>query len=168
MGIERKLFGFSTLLILIEKWSRRHLFPEDDYMKMVDLRRPKWTLDSKIFEEFGREGLSNAIGRMDQLAQLVKGHKIKRFILAVYPWPTQIFYQDLDSMQVRVWRKWAAEHGVCFLDLFPPFFSSESPLEPIKKYFIKGDVHWNQAGHGLVASRFLEFYNSGDCKALRD
>ena len=118
-------------------------------------RRALWTLEPELYEAFGREGLERAREHMDQLRELLVGHGI-RLTLAVYPWPDQIVRADLDSRQSRFWRSWAAEHDVDFIDYFPHFVVPGAGRAVVRRYFIPGDVHWNEAGHGLVAQVFLE------------
>jgi hypothetical protein len=76
----------------------------------------------------------------------------------VYPWPVQIKHGDLDSLQVRFWRRLAREHGLTFIDLFPKFvLADEPPLVTQVKYLIAGDVHGNVDGHRRVAESLLPY-----------
>lgn len=67
----------------------------------------------------------------------------------VYPLPDQIAAHDRDSIQVRYWRAWSAKHDVRFINGFEPFFREPAEIV-LKKYFIPGDVHYNEAGHRLL------------------
>jgi hypothetical protein len=69
--------------------------------------------------------------------------------LVVYPWPDNIAAHDRDSIQVTHWRAWAAECSVRFIDGFAPFFR-EPADDVLRKYFIKGDVHFTDAGNRLL------------------
>ncbi len=62
---------------------------------------------------------------------------------------------DLESLQVEIWREWAAKHGVPMLDFFPCFIGREPWREVVDRYFIPGDAHWNELGHRLVAAELL-------------
>jgi hypothetical protein len=34
--------------------------------------------------------------------------------------------------------------------------ADQDPKEVIRRYYIQGDIHWNEEGHRLVAGRLLE------------
>jgi hypothetical protein len=118
-------------------------------------RGEAWTFDPRLFEEYGREGLARARERMDALHALLRRHGI-RLTIAVYPWPDQILKGDRDSLQERFWRGWAEDKGAAFLDYFPLFIDREPPRDVIRRNFIPGDVHWNEAGHRLVSGMLLD------------
>jgi hypothetical protein len=123
-------------------------------------RRGRWTVDDRVFEEYGREGLARAALHMDQLLALCREHGIQ-LTVAVYPWPDQIVTRDLDSRQVRFWRDWTRERDVAFLNLFPAFINNQQPAGDVtKRHFITNDVHWNESGHRLVAEVFLDHYRA--------
>jgi hypothetical protein len=69
--------------------------------------------------------------------------------LVVYPWPDNVAAGDRDSIQVRHWRDWANAHGVRFVDGFAPFFREPADLT-VRKYYIRGDTHFNAAGHRML------------------
>jgi hypothetical protein len=122
--------------------------------------RSRWTVDESAYSDYGAPGLAKAERHMNRLHSLLQQHGIP-MTLAVYPWPTQILHEDLDSIQVRVWREWAVEHSVDFIDFFPSFIRpGKDPREVIRKYFIPGDIHWNEEGHRLVAARLLDAWAS--------
>jgi len=97
---------------------------------------------------------------MDELLQLLKRHDV-RLILAVYPWPDQIYHHDLDSRQVRFWREWAQANSVPFLNYFPKLIDTPDSKEAIiRRFYIPGDIHFNEAGHRFIADGFLDYYRS--------
>ena len=117
----------------------------------INRRRSLWTINNKVFQEYGSSGLEKARHHMDLLYQLLQQHNIEMTI-AVYPWPDQIVHADLHSRQVTFWEKWAKKYSVVFFNFFPSFISPETdPKEVIKNNFIEGDVHWNETGHEVVA-----------------
>ena len=79
----------------------------------------------------------------------------------MYPWPDQIARNDLESVQVSYWQRWAAEKDVRLLNYFPCFVKGDGGDTVLDAYFIPGDVHWNEEGHQLIAEEFLKFYESG-------
>ncbi len=113
-------------------------------------RGAAWTYDERAYEEFGREGLARARTHMDALAELLARHGVALRI-AVYPWPDQILMRDRDSRQERFWREWAGARRVPMLDYFPLFVNEREPRQVVRSYYIPGDVHWNEAGHALIA-----------------
>lgn len=122
-----------------------------------DRRAALWTVDPRLFEQFGREGLSRARQNMDLLAALLVQHGI-RLTVAVYPWPDQIRHGDLQSLQVSFWKQWAAGKEAGFVDHFPRFVDPARSREVLARDFIRGDIHWNEAGHQAVADGFLEYW----------
>jgi hypothetical protein len=131
---------------------------EEDRRYATNEYRSLWTVDEAAFRDYGARGLRKARQHMDRLYRLLRSHRIG-MTLIVYPWPTQILHGDRDSIQVEVWKEWADAHSVPFLNLFPDFMpTDQTPKEAIRKYFIPGDLHWNEAGHRLVAGRFLEMW----------
>lgn len=133
----------------------------------TNLPASMWTIDENNYKEYGDDGLKIAEFAMNQLYKLLKKNQL-RLTIAVYPWPDQIVNHDLDSIQVKFWRKWAREKQVGFLNYFPCFIEESSghrciSFSTLKKYFIAGDVHWNETGHQLIADEFMSFYSSKDC-----
>lgn len=131
---------------------------EEDRQYGTNEYRSLWTVDKEAYADYGARGLQKAKKHMSRLFDLLQAQGID-MTLVVYPWPTQILHEDRDSIQVRVWREWAAERSILFIDLFPDFIPVDAPpKEAIRKHFIPGDVHWNEEGHRLVARRFLEMW----------
>jgi lysophospholipase L1-like esterase len=117
--------------------------------------RGLWTVDEAAYRTVGAPGNERAVKHMDALAKLLEARGIPLTIV-VYPWPAQIYYHDLDSKHVRLWREWSKRAGARFIDLFPLFVTDDPPLETIRRHFFVGDVHWNESGHGVVARGILE------------
>ena len=117
-------------------------------------RAALWTVDAQAFEEYGPEGLEKARAHMDALRELLARHGIG-LTVAVYPWPDQVLLGDRDSKQARYWRAWAAEKRAGFIDYFPVFVGVGDAKETVRRDFIPGDIHWNEAGHRLVAEPLI-------------
>ena len=97
---------------------------------------------------------------MDRLHDLLKAHGIK-LTIAVYPWPQQIAYNDLESIQKTYWEEWCKKNDVPFINYFSYFVIGKTENERnamINKYYMEGDCHWNKDGHQRVADIFLDFY----------
>ncbi len=117
-----------------------------------------WTVDPKLMEKYGHKGIKSAKKNMDALHEYLKQRKIP-MSLVVYPWPHQIILEDENSKQVKIWRAWAAENDVELINLFPPFFAYPGGIATVREYFIEGDVHWNEAGHRLVADQVKKYWS---------
>ncbi len=48
--------------------------------------------------------------------------------LGVHPWPAQIYHNDLDSLQVRVWEAWCKDRCAHFVDFFRSFPNIEGQM----------------------------------------
>jgi hypothetical protein len=137
-------------------WSRAYVALERLF-PMEGNRAGLWTVHDDAFEAYGREGLELARENMDRLRDLLRTRGIP-LTVAVYPWPDQVTHQDLHSKQAVFWREWAAANGAGFIDYFPRFIGKAPAREVLDRYFIRGDVHWNEAGHRVIAEGFLEHY----------
>jgi hypothetical protein len=145
--LDRNSLLWSHAYVALER-----LFP------MEGNRAGLWTVHDDAFEAYGREGLELAREDMDRLQALLLPRGI-RLTVAVYPWPDQIRHHDLRSKQVEFWRAWAGAHGAGFIDYFPRFIGTAPAKEVLDRYFIRGDVHWNEDGHRVIAEGFLEYYD---------
>lgn len=126
------------------------LYLSSSYSTTVGLGRERalWSLDPAPMEEWGRRGLKLAGDNLDQIVALCREWDC-RMTLVVYPWPESVAAGDRDGIQVTHWRAWAASRNVRFIDGFAPFF--REPAETaLRKYFIAGDVHFNELGHRLL------------------
>lgn len=134
-------------------WLRNHLRP---WTRSLNQRRGMWTLDDKLYADYAETGLALADQHMSQLKALLDQHGIPLTVV-VYPWPDQIYHNDIDSRQIRHWQQWSNRNNAGFINLFPAFINNkQAPEQTIKTLFIQGDVHWNNKGHQLIASRLLE------------
>lgn len=129
----------------------------------IDWDRSRWSVDDGLFQRYGRAGLQSMTRYMDKLRGLLQEHGIK-LTVAVYPWPDQVVYDTVDSIHVQHWKRWCAQQDVAFVDYFPHFLKGstrQEKLAVLDQYFIQGDVHWNEAGHRLIAEVFLARYTGG-------
>jgi hypothetical protein len=121
-----------------------------------------WELDKDVYKELGERGLNKAALYMDKLNGLLKAHGVK-LTVAVYPWPQQVAYNDLDAIQANYWGNWSKRNGVSFINYFPYFVIGKTEKERnavIEKYYMEGDCHLNKEGQRLVADIFLNFYKN--------
>jgi lysophospholipase L1-like esterase len=104
--------------------------------------------------KYAAPGFRLARENMQKLVDLCRRHGIAMTIV-VYPWPTNIVRRETDHVNLRVWRDFARANDGRFVNLFPRFVNDLDPLEVYRRYFIPGDVHWNAAGHAVVAEALL-------------
>lgn len=129
---------------------------EEDRRYGLQEERSLWTTDTSLFDTFGRRGLALAEDSMNRLYGLLSLHHVE-LVLVIYPWPDQIFHEDLNSIQVTFWQQWAAARDVQIINLFPAFVKNgRAPLKVISEYYVPGDQHWSKEGHRFVAMRILE------------
>ena len=115
-----------------------------------------WYLNKDIFEKWGREGMILEKWYMAELASLCKENQIDLKVV-IYPWPILVMSGDSNNIQVQFWSKFSEDYNVELINLFPLFFKETEPKTTVKKYFIEGDVHFNAAGHKMVADELLKY-----------
>ncbi len=118
----------------------------------------KWTSDVDAFEQYGREGLALAMANMQQLHEILEQHGVAMTVV-VYPWPDQVVRHELETRQVTAWREWTQARGIDFIDCFPAFMGEfQDPMDAVDAWFIRGDAHFNEAGHAVVARAILDHF----------
>ncbi len=119
---------------------------------MINYRRSLWTVDKNLYNQYGEAGLKKAKANILNLKKLLDKHQIK-LSLGVYPWPAQIYYNDLNSIQVTEWQAFCQQNKITFVNLFPEFISenAEANKKALTEYYIKNDMHWNKKGNQKVA-----------------
>ena len=120
----------------------------------TDHRGSAWTFDDARWRDYGALGRQRAAAQMDALWSLLQDRGIP-LVLAVYPWPDQLFNDPRAPRHQGFWRQWSEDRGVEFISLFPAFTEGD-PRDVLQRYFIPYDHHWNAEGHQLVARIFLE------------
>lgn len=123
-------------------------------------RRSLWTINNDAYREYGERGLKKCDLYMNRLYEWLKVRNIK-LTVAVYPWPAQVYYADLNSIQVSHWRDWCESRAVSFINYFPYFVTGKTDKERqnvLDKYYIRNEIHFNRNGHKLIANIFLDFY----------
>lgn len=155
-----------------EKYKKEYYPPWLDYFWLEDVNpmvfqvpnfaylREAWTKEENHDHFMVVMGLNLAGEHMAKLVELTKKHDIK-LTIGVYPWPAQLFDNELDSIQVRFWRDFSKLYGLDFINLFDTFIDNGlTPDQTYLRYYISGDIHWNEAGHRLVAGVILDYMNS--------
>jgi hypothetical protein len=120
-----------------------------------------WTINKKIYNDWGEEGILEMKKYMSRLLSLTRSKNIS-LTVAVHPWPIQVWHEDLNSLQVQIWRDWCRANNVKFVNYFPKLIrkgldDNEKRLV-LDKYFLPGDIHFNEQGNQLIAEEFLKRY----------
>jgi hypothetical protein len=133
-----------------------------EYIHSNSYKRDKWTINHNVYEEY-QTGINNSLKYMKLLKLLCDEYNIKMYV-AVYPWSTQLYFKDLESAQVKIWKQFSQENKVEFINLFPLFLDKKDSNvdinKKIKKYYIPFDVHFNKEGNKIIADYFLKFFNN--------
>jgi hypothetical protein len=123
--------------------------------------RDKWTIDENVREKYD-VGIQKSIYYMGLLKNLLDENDIKLTVV-VYPWFSQIYHNDLESTQVKIWEEFSSKNGNQFINLFPVFINNKnedlSVQDKILKNFIPFDVHWNKNGSKVVFENFIKNFN---------
>jgi lysophospholipase L1-like esterase len=154
---------FGTNFRVSRYWSRaafRYLHDAPARRGTRGLVRSMWTVDgAKLPEGYGdlgvEGGIAKAVHAMDELAGILRARGIS-FSVGVYPWPDQIEFGVVESRQVLIWRHWCERNGcVKFIDHFPDFFAAKYSSDWREKFYMDGDVHFNEAGNRLIAAKLI-------------
>ena len=146
---------------LLVEANKNPVFSEEVFEKnlghVLQTRETKWCFEDLDLKKWGAIGAKKAQENMNRLHKLLQRHD-KKLTIAIYPWPSNIFYKDYPSRHSDLWNKWAVQQGVDIIDLFPKFINKEDPRKVIQENFILGDVHWNKNGHKIASRAFLEYF----------
>ena len=118
--------------------------------------KSEWTYNPQS-PHYGAGGvtgtLNKMVAEMQALHALAQSYGTKVSV-GVYPWPGQLKYDVVDSLQVKTWRKFCETHCEHFYDAFPAFFAlvqEQGQDKVIGDYFFAGDVHFNEQGNEVIA-----------------
>tara|TARA_Y100000996_G_scaffold413629_1_gene402303 strand:- start:2623 stop:3753 length:1131 start_codon:yes stop_codon:yes gene_type:complete len=123
----------------------------------------KWPIDKSSYDDWGKEGLKLQIQYMNKLKNLLDENDIDLTVV-VYPWISQIWYEDLNSLQVKIWQDWSKKNSTNFINLFPLFvkknISDSEKDKIINDNFIKGDFHFNEKGNIIIAEELIDKFEN--------
>ncbi len=63
---------------------------------------------------------------------------------------------ESDSKQVSIRKDFAEKRQIDFVICFPYLIDQANGADNVRKYFLAGDVHWNDQGHILMANILLK------------
>jgi len=126
--------------------------------------RSFWTYknDNTPYEPLKIEGgINRSLKKMKDLHNILDKNNIKLSV-GVYPWPGQILYDARNSRQVKIWSNFCLTRCYNFFNIFNFFFdeiqSTGNKNLIINKYYLQGDVHFNEAGNEVIANEILKKY----------
>lgn len=165
-GIKRRLEQMFPLTYLgmrnLKTWVINPEYARQKVFVFAD--RSAWTYDPSV-GGYGAMGIEGAIKKsvllMTELYDLLQKNGIAMSVM-VYPWPSQLRFDKVDSRQAQIWRDFCKGRCRNFYDEFPLFFDTAAAqgVEPmIERYFVKGDVHHTESGEQLMANDFLKAYS---------
>ena len=144
-------FPFFKKLTNLIRDTKRSLFSKFKNPKIKkDNIRAGWTYLKKNNKV--NIGIENAIKNMEELHSYLKSKNVQMSI-AVYPWREQILYGKEESVQVKIWRDFCIDRCKEFINFFPLFFDETKTLSKkkiVKKYYLKGDSHFNMVGNKKI------------------
>ncbi|MBT5875716.1 MAG: hypothetical protein HOH43_19990 [Candidatus Latescibacteria bacterium] len=156
-------------VVFVRDRIRTMLHPEIDYNPMPELNiidmtgdprlsaRGSWTESDSLFTEWGAKGIEGCKEHILEVATLCAENDMS-FALAIYPWPQQLMSNARPSKHQVIFEEFARENKLDFYDFFPAFYG----LPDWDSHFIPVDVHWNEAGHKLVADTLFRFLTRTD------
>ncbi len=106
------------------------------------------------------EGHKIMVSQMTKLHQILTDNGIK-MSLAVYPWPHQLEYDNIDSLHVKIWKDFCDKRCEHFINYFPYFFGEKdktSYLSTYEKYYFLNDPHFNKEGHKVLGKKLIEIF----------
>jgi hypothetical protein len=132
----------------------------DEYVSKKYIRQ-RWTIDENVRKKYDL-GIQKSIYYMGLLKNLLDENEVKLTIV-VYPGVPQIYHNDLESIQVKIWEEFSRKNSNQFINLFPVFINSEnqdlSVQDKILKNFIPYDIHWNKNGSKVAFENFIKNFN---------
>jgi hypothetical protein len=140
---------------LKEVYSKMNLRSAWTYSKTNQIKGYDLPIDVAIKEQ---------VETMNQLYELLKKNNIKLSIV-VYPWPQTILYDKRENLMKTTWENFCKNKCANFINTFPLFMNDDDDDDDdekskknliIKKYYQLGDIHFNTAGHKLIADYFIK------------
>ena len=107
------------------------------------------------------EKIKNQVNNMNELSNFLKDNNIKLSIL-IFPHQASIKYDIKDSLYKKIWKDYCINKCFKFIDAYSIFFDElkiTSKDEIMKKYYIKGDPHFNEKGNDVVFKILLRDFN---------
>ena len=162
-NVKKFIFNNTTVIYFVSKKLKDTILGKSKeeieffkkYIYISNLQTNRWTFDSNYFNEEGFMGIEISKKYLLKLKDILDAQEAELTIL-VYPWPGQIYRDDKNSLQVKIWKEWAKNNNIKFINLSPLFFenghrSENDRLKAIDKFYLQGDMHFNENGHKIIA-----------------
>jgi hypothetical protein len=137
---------------------KRNLY---DTIYQRDYAVGEWTYNVQS-TNFGPDGVLGTLAKMEremrEIYSLAQSHGAKLSV-GVYPWPGQLKYDVVDSLQVKIWREFCESRCIHFYNAFPAFFNlveQQGVDTVIYDYYFAGDVHFTERGNKVIARTILD------------
>ncbi|MDA8791577.1 hypothetical protein N9M93_04450, partial [Candidatus Pelagibacter bacterium] len=144
-------FLISFMIDLLPKWS----FIENYYLDlMIDHPYGKWSYgQSGLYSEKSiNTSLKKNSYYIDKIIEITDKNETKAtFVL--YPWPGHIYQENINNRYNRHWTIFFNNKKIKLLNLniqFFEFLKKNNSKDIIFKYYIPGDVHFNENGHKFI------------------
>lgn len=141
-----------NLKIQLRKISRKELGKRGAFTTLPDWIR-YWEIEEAPEKEIAEQGIAKLKMTLADLAGFLRTRGIP-MTLVIFPRQEYTSVAGQETPVQALWKHWAKENRVDFLDLFPSFSGPEA-----SRYYIPGDGHWNAEGHALVAQQMIQNYN---------
>jgi lysophospholipase L1-like esterase len=113
--------------------------------------RDAWIDNDQLYRSWGARGVALCRKNLERLFKYAKS-KGMAVSFAIYPWLR--FARHPENRGRLVFKAMATEDNWALIDLYPDFAALPDP----ERFYIKGDVHWNAAGHQFVANAWIAHY----------
>lgn len=140
-----------NLKIHLRKISRKELGKRGAFTTLPDWIR-YWEIEGAPEKAIAEQGIAKLKATLADLAGYLRIRGIP-MTLVIFPRQEYASVADQETRVQALWRRWAKENKVDFLDLFPEFSGPEAD-----RYYIPGDGHWNAEGHAVVAKKMIQQY----------
>lgn len=160
---EKKLFNYkiflaknfpTTYLILKKiKWYIKIEFTKNLNVSHLDFKKNKasWSY-IKNYKNLD-EKINNQITHMNDLHVFLRENDIKLSVL-IYPHQASIKFDKQDSLYKEIWKDFCINKCFKFIDAYSIFFKElekNKKKDLMKKYYIKGDPHFNEKGNEMIS-----------------
>ena len=163
--IIKKKFRFTYENLHLLKMYLYRLQGKKIFSYVTDLNMAAWTYKNNL-QGYGDLGVDGAIEKAkENITNLmdILDEKNIQYSIGVYPYPQTLFHDNVNSLQVKMWKQLCQKRCKNFYNNFPYFFKESSKIGPIEtyyKYYIYRDVHFNSNGHKVIAENFLQNYEN--------
>lgn len=127
-----------------------------------DLLYPRWEWCKEEWDERVQRNVDYLLDKLRRLAELCRRNNIKLMLNAV-PYYAH-YHSELDgtgeprysARPHRELEKFAREEGIAYLNSYEALKPSVEGT-PVERYYVRGDIHFNEAGYRLWADAHVRF-----------